>query len=697
MGLKNIHLKKAYSSDFDDVLTDFYIPSLKESIEYCRLAGFFSSTSLAIAARGIVGLIKNGGIMRLIVSPKLSEKDVKAIVDAYEKPEKYIEKKMLRELDKLEDEFVKDHVSALGWMVANEKLEIKIALAYDDKGVPLTYENMQESGLFHQKVGIFRDSDGNTITFSGSINETATGWLRHIEEFKVFRSWEKSEEEYVRDDVSKFERFWENRSPRVKIMEVPYAVKKKLIEIAPPDIEEINLQRLYKAPKITLWDNQTNAISAWLRNDLKGIFEMATGTGKTFAALGCLNKILGRSRKLLIIVTCPFQHLTQQWKEKINEFGITCDDLIISDSSNPSWKDELADSLIDIQLGHKNKIITLTTHNTFSSSDFIRIVTENKDNFDIFLIADEVHGLGARKRRRGLREEYNMRLGLSATPKRWFDTVGTNVIYDYFNGTVYEFGLDKAINTINPATGETYLAPYRYIPKFVSLTTEELEKYVDKTRLIASKFNQASSDDEKDEFLEILLFERANIVKNAVEKYEALEEILDNLGSSIRWTIIYCSPQQIDRVMEILNKRGLIIHRFTMEEGTTPNKRYGGLTERQFILQKFAKGEYQVLVAMKCLDEGVDVPPARTAILMASSGNPREYVQRIGRVIRRYHGKSEATIYDIVVLPSFKGLPPVLRNVEQRIFKKELERYKEIAEIAINNAEALSLIYKVNH
>ena len=248
MSLKDLMLKKAYSSDTDDILHDFYISALKEAVEYDRLAGFFSSTSLAIAAKGIIGLIKNDGRMRLIISPKIDKKDLEAIKEAHSNPEKYIEEKMLKELEKLEDEFIRDHVFALAWMVANRKLDIKVAIAYDDKGNLLSYEDIQQYGIFHQKVGILKDREGNIITFSGSINETAAAWLGNIEEFKVFRSWEPAEKEYLREDISKFERYWKNESKKVQTIDIPYALKRKFIEIAPRSIDEINLEKWYKKP-----------------------------------------------------------------------------------------------------------------------------------------------------------------------------------------------------------------------------------------------------------------------------------------------------------------------------------------------------------------------------------------------------------------------------------------------------------------
>jgi len=696
LSLRLIPFKKSYSSDYDDILFDFYIPALEASVQYDRLAGFFSSTSLAVAARGILGLVKNNGVLRLIVSPKLSARDIEVMIDSSTSPEKYIEEKMLQDLENLENQFIRDHVYALGWLMANSRLQVKVGIVYGTNKAPLNYKEIQQCGLFHQKVGILRDKEGNTVTFSGSVNESATGWLENIEEFKVFRSWEASEREYVDTDVQKFERFWNDLSTKVRVIDIPSAVRNKLIELAPSDFDTIGLEKWYsssrKAKKVRLLPHQQNAIELWWINNRRGIFEMATGVGKTYAALGCLRRLLLSQSKLLAIITCPYHHLVVQWKREIDRFGINVDKIIVADSTNPSWKKALTDSMIDIVLGYHSKVLVLTTHVTFSSRSFCEIIERNKANISILVIGDEVHGLGAFKSRQGLLEGYNYRLGLSATPKRWFDSLGTQLLYEYFGDTVYEFGLREAVSTINPATGETYLTPYRYIPKFVSLTEEELVEYMKLTRAIASKISSSGDGIVIDEHVERFLYARANVVKNAIEKYRMLEEILEELGKSLRWTLIYCSPQQIDRVMKMLNKRRIVAHRFTMDEGVVPEDRYGGRSEREFILEKFAAGDYQVLVAMRCLDEGVDVPQARVAILMSSSGNPREYTQRIGRVLRRYPGKNEATVYDIIVKPSLGKIPPELKKIEERIFKKELLRYREIAKIAMNNAAALLVI-----
>jgi hypothetical protein len=239
MNLKDLDLKKAYDSDVDDVLNDFYIPALSNSIRYKRLAGFFSSSSLAVAAKGISRFISNGGYMELICSAKLRKSDVEAIKEAYENPTKVIEKMMLEDLNSLENEFIRDHVRALGWMIANNTLEIKVAVVIDESSKPIDEEKIEKYGIFHQKVGILEDENGDNIAFSGSDNESATAWEENIEEFKVFRSWMEGEEPYLVADKEKFKKFWNGDARRTKVIDVPTAVKKKLIEMAPDNIEEV--------------------------------------------------------------------------------------------------------------------------------------------------------------------------------------------------------------------------------------------------------------------------------------------------------------------------------------------------------------------------------------------------------------------------------------------------------------------------
>jgi len=474
-----LSLKKAYSSDKDDILNDFYIPVLENSVDYCRLSGFFSSTSFAIAAKGIYGLIKNNGNMKMIISPQLNSDDLEAIKKAKIEPRKYIETKMLSEIDVFVDECIRDHVHALGWMIANNKLNMKVAILQNQNG---NIDNFKSYGIFHQKVGILKDIEGNIITFSGSINETASGWLENVEEFKVFCNWEVGEKQYVEADIKKFDDFWENRYSKTTTYDIPEAVRKKLIQISPKNKSSISLSRWYKesikmAKSIKLFQYQKDAINMWKENKCSGIFEMATGTGKTFTALGCVNFLFETQEKLVVIITCPYGHLLQQWKNEIHKFGLGTYKLIIADSSNSNWKNDLANKMIDHYLGHLDKMFILTTNSTFSSETFIEIMKDKNNKSSFLLIGDEVHGLGAYKISRSLQDFYDKRLGLSATPRRWFDDEGTKKIFDYFGDTVYEFTLEDAINTINPLTGQTYLTPYLYHPSFIKLVKSEIEQY----------------------------------------------------------------------------------------------------------------------------------------------------------------------------------------------------------------------------
>ncbi len=411
--------------------------------------------------------------MRLVVCPRFSRADAQTILVAKDNPEVYLTRYMLSELEELQEGFVKDHVSALGWMVANDQLEIRVCIPRNEPRQLDDFRNVDSWGIFHPKVGILQDREGNCVTFSGSINESASGWMHNSEEFKVFRSWEPVEKEYQQSDLSNFDRFWHGTSPTMKTMSIPAAVQQRLVQFAPDDIEKLALtrwtHRRSKASQkqVTLFDFQNEAVQAWLANEKRGIFEMATGTGKTFTALGCIEEAFASGVDGVVIAT-PFQHLSQQWAGEIEKFGLEHGDIIMADSSHPQWKNKFADALIDLDLGHKKRLLVLTTHASLSLADFNRIVIENRGRSRLLLIADEVHGLGAQKARLRLSEEYNARLGLSATPHRWFDDVGTANLMEYFGGVVYEFPLERAINSVNPATGATFLTPYRYELRFAS-------------------------------------------------------------------------------------------------------------------------------------------------------------------------------------------------------------------------------------
>lgn len=706
MSLRDLDIKKFYDSDSDDILNSFYVPALSVSSKYQRLAGFFSSSTLAIAARGIAGLIANKGKMELVCGAKLRKEDVEAILEGSRKPVDVIEHSALEDLQNLEnlyDELVSNHVKALGWMIANKLLEIKVAVVTTSTKKPLDYVEVIQTGVFHQKVGILEDGEGNRISFSGSDNESAAAWLSNIEEFKVFCSWDGAEKKYLEADCIKFSKFWHGKAKRVEILDVPNAVRKKLIEIAPDHIERLILdERIFKKRKkkkeIQLWNHQVEAIEKWLKNDKRCIFEMATGTGKTFAALGCVKRLMSEEKKLVTVIACPYNHLIKQWENNVNEFKLNIDSIVV-DSSNPRWKGGLIDCVRDMNNDVRDKLIVFTTHDTFYSKDFIDIIERCRNR--LFLIGDEVHEMGSEERKKGLIEKYQYRLGLSATPSRWFDPEGTSELLSYFNikkeDDIFSFPLEKAIKTINPVTGKTYLTPYEYRPYFVELNDEELEEYQRQTQKIARAYYICRNKQDKWNYFRLLCIKRQEIVKNAINKYEVLKVVLDDIDE-LAHCLIYCSPEQIGTVQKILNSKGIIQHRFTQKEDIKPDERYGGISERDYLLKKFAEGSYRVLVAMKCLDEGIDVPQAKIGIILASTGNPRQYIQRRGRLLRRFPGKDKAVIYDFIVVPLLaRGVMTELIELERKILARELERYEEFGRISTNYIDCVKKIHNLEN
>jgi superfamily II DNA or RNA helicase len=697
--LKDVALRDTYDSDSDDTLGEFFIPVLGAATKYHRLAGFFSSSVLAVAARGMSRFIRNGGKMELLCCARLTKRDVEAISGAVVDPNRIISESSIRELSTLEDAFVRDHVAALAWMVANGRLEIKVALVLDENGVPLDSTAVDDEALFHQKVGILEDAEGNSLSFSGSDNESAKGWMRHVEEFKVFRAWEPAERHYYDSDVRKFEKFWKGAGERTLVLDIPEALRKKLIDLAPSDVSSLNLEKWSARTRnntraVRLWPHQLEAVDKWVAHDKRGIFAMATGTGKTQAALECLRRTLTESSSLLTVLAMPYSHLLRQWESEYERSGIQVPSVVV-DSSNQDWRNQVADRLLDLENGSLKSLIIFTTHDSLGAIPLQKLLGERKiPQIKRLLIVDEVHGVGSQERRHGLLNSYDYRLGLSATPERYFDEEGSAVIAEFFGGEIYAFSLRQAIDTRNPATGESFLTPYIYRPRTTELTPTELQKYSQLTDHISRLYHPAQKDPELEKTLLRLYFNRQDILNNAASKLPALESILREL-SPVQHCLIYCSPQQKVPIQRLLNRLGIAQHKFTLEEGVTPSEKYGGISEREFLLQEFTRGTYQALVAMKCLDEGVDVPQAAIGILVSSTGNPREFIQRRGRLLRRFPGKDRAVIYDLIcVVPRDKAAGQgTYGEEESKIRRKETARYLEFARDATNSVDCLNLLY----
>lgn len=677
MSLKDVNIKIKYDSDEDDILNDFYIPVLSEATEYYRLSGFFNSSSLAASACGLEGFIKNNGKMKLITSVFFSEDDLKRINEAEENPLRIIEENFINDFNNISNEFVKDHLAALGWMIANDYLEIKVAYPKD------------LNSLFHPKVGILKDSDSNILSFSGSDNETKSGWLNNIEEFKVFASWKSGHPEIIDSDLNSFYKYWQDYANKVTVIEIPKAIKKDIIKLAPRDFDELSFHDLPSLNDIQVTKNkderklrfyQQDALNSWFDNNCNGIFELATGTGKTFTALKCLERLY-KQEDIVCVIACPLIYLVEQWAKDIKKFPLF-DNVHKIYGANSNWKKELNNFLFNLDLGVLDNGIIVTTHNTFSNESFINSLKGCGKK--LCIIVDEMHHLSTDKFSEGLKSvNYDYRLGLSATPSVYMNEEGTEFLMDYFGGIVSSFTIDDALTNIDPETGEYYLAEYNYYPIRIELSQNEMEEYnklSNRIRIEYFKDTQESRDN-----LITLLNQRRQILKNAEQKDEKLIEILSKYDD-IDHLIIFTTHHQKERVLKMLGDENISRHEFTSNVGTKNIKEIG-MSEREFLIDKFDKGDLKALVAIKCLDEGVDVPSADKVIIMSSSTNPREYVQRRGRVLRKHPNKGVATIFDMVVLPEDDGI-----NTIDSIKKAEIKKLYDFIGSAKNKRECYKIL-----
>jgi superfamily II DNA or RNA helicase len=571
----------------------------------------------------------------------------------------------------------RDTRTALAWMVADEVLTFKLALP----------RNKLESGDFHDKFGVFTDPNGDQVGFNGSYNDSVQG-TRNYESIKIFCSWEPAFAPLVQADVQRFERLWNNHDRNVRVFDLPAAAREQIVRLrddqrpyAEPEwlrLKMIQDQRpIYREPRpelpanVTLRDYQITAIDAWFEHDCRGLLEMATGTGKTITALAASARLFEREGHLALVVAVPYQHLVDQWAQETRAFGYSP---VLAYQSKTRWLNELSQQIMDYNAGYRRSISVIVTHSTFARTEFQRALGRLKGQ--VMLIADEAHHLGAEQQRQSYPAHVPFRLALSATPDRWFDDAGTAALRDYFGETVFSFTLEQAIGVS--------LTPYYYHPHRVALTDEEMERYAELSAKIARLAHNDNADAQ--EALRMLLIKRADLLNNAANKLTELDRLIDD-PDEIAHTLFYCAPGQIDDTLRLLGiEKGVRVHRFTAEEDAKT---------RQRLLDQFADGQLQGLVAMKCLDEGVDVPTTQTAYFLASSGNPREFIQRRGRVLRRSPGKRHAVLHDLVTIPAEAGRGTANFDVERSIIRHELQRIKEFAEPALNKHKALDVIWDI--
>lgn len=660
---------------------------------YRRAAGYFTSAGLALAARGVASLASRRGKMKLVVSPHLEPADVEALQAATSNPAAALRAIAARSLADIEDALVKDRLNALAWLAAAGLLEIKLALRLDARGG-------FARGIFHEKVGIFTDRDGNHVAFSGSSNETAGGLVENFESIKVFCSW-RDQEGRVLEEVENFEALWNDSTPGLRIMEFSEAGKELLERFRdldkPPaglsldQVKDPGPQTAFSPPQsFELRPYQIDAIRAWSKAGGKGIFAMATGSGKTLTALTLASKVAEKNRPLVLIVVCPYINLCRQWLREMATFGLQP---VACFEGKDRWQAELEEGYQRLSVGLSQVHAIVVTNATFQSESFQarirpRVATSSVHHL---LIADEVHNLGAERMRESLPEGIALRLGLSATPERHYDPVGTKAVLDYFGDIIYEYPLSLAI-----ADGR--LCRYRYHPIPVELTETETDEYEELTAKLA-KFFTKGDDSEMQQVAMRLLIKRARLLAGAENKLVALDRVIASLPEPPKKALFYCGDgrttdaitdeevRQIQAVSRLLGERhSLRVRNFTFRESTE---------EREEILRDLTSGFLDGVVAIRCLDEGIDLPDLRMGFLLASSTNPRQFVQRRGRLLRNSPGKNRAIIYDFFVQPPDLGgkLDDNGFNMERSFFQRELSRIVEFCRMAENGPEALHSLH----
>lgn len=673
--LRDLTLKSVYDSSEHNLASDLFVPLLKEAIEYRRGVGFFTSGWLREAAEGLIPFAERGGRAYFVTSPHLEKKDWEALQLADRaKRDAAVYDFVHRGVGALEFTLREDTAAALAWLVVDGVLTFKFAIPKN------------QVGDYHDKVGIVTDMTGEKVVFHGSLNDSPHGLLNG-ESFSIFRSWEPGQQEYVHDHAERFERLWNDENDFFWVYDMTEAIREGLARLRrhhprPYSLPQRSVQGsgIRVPPEVRLYPFQQEGVNNWLAAGGRGMFEMATGTGKTFTSLAAAATLHRQLGNLAVIVSAPFNHLVDQWMGEAKQFGfipIPCRD------SSRDWVPLVRSRIPDFNIGGRRSLFLVTTHKTGSERTFTHLIRNLQGH--VLYIGDEVHYLGSPRYRRGLLETYRYRIGLSATPDRWFDPGGTAHLRGYFGSTVVDMPLEKAIGR--------FLTPYRYHPHLVSLTPEEMGDFNELSLKIVQQMASARrrnrNQRQENSLLEHYLRQRAALVAGASNKLLVLRRLLEarirEAGhENIRHAIVYCAPGQTRTVVRLLADLGLRAHEFVYN---VPN------VDRTRILEQFDAGDLQVLVAIKCLDEGVNIPATREVYFVSSTSNPREFVQRRGRVLRKHPGKERAILHDLVVVPPRRSFATETEEMDKVLLRKEMPRVAEFCSVADNEFEARDVLF----
>lgn len=704
--LKDVKFKHSYSSGYDEP-KEFFTEALIESSAFDLGLGFFSSSGIRSLAYGFALFIANGGKMRVIINHILSKEDKQAIENGQKHLIEDFECRVLSDIDKLTKTLSKEDehfFRCLSYLISIDRIEFIATIS-------------TKGGLGHDKYGVFTDEKGCKVAFIGSANFSQSALELNGETITVFTS--PDDNKRIAEYQTLFDRSWENDTPHllhIPIDNVKTIICEKFPKIAIEELldNSVNLRtdnsysNTYIKPlsqrlldKIELKEQeprfpfpeersiQINAYNAWISNGKKGVFAMATGSGKTVTALNCLRKQYKENGYYKAIIVVPTQALAVQWEKEAKAFNFQN---IISTHTDKDWKNTLSRYTTRSLLDQSKSIIIITTYATFNRKDIQQFINKVKGLETFMYVADEAHNIGSPSSLKHLPHNIQWRIGLSATPERIYDDIGSEKLYEFFNSRPPEYTYRY---TMKQAIEENILCHYNYYPIFVELTDSEMEEYeYISTQL--RKFIDSDTGKYRPE-AEKLLLKRKRIIHKAENKKVAISNLLEDLKQKrkLDYTFVFVpegyEPDYSERDSYNIDQEDIhIIDEYAQmfkDQGYSYHKYISGLDDAPGILKSFAEGDIQILLSMKCLDEGVDIPRAEHAIFCSSTGNPRQFVQRRGRVLRKSKGKDKAKIWDLIVTP-----PNVMNDsigIERNMFISEVKRIVNFAALADNQIDIL--------
>ena len=699
----------------------FFNDCLENSKEFDLQLGYFSSATISVLAEGFATFISNGGKMRLVINHIVSEEDKEAIskgihggvIDCFDLTN-------FEALRQTFDEYQQQFFECLAFLIYNKRIDIRIIKPRNKKGIA------------HTKSGQFRDGDSIT-SFTGSANFTISGLFNNLEEITISRSdsVDKMVQKKIASQREEFDSIMSGKKRNIEYLSPENLISAIQTNYGDKDIEELldvekklrkikedrrikerleqsdlvcddlNIEPQFPYPSGPR-DYQKRAFENWKSNGQKGLFAMATGTGKTITSLNCLFEIYQRKGYYKAIILVPTITLVNQWEQECRKFRFS--NITKVYSKNLTWRDEIERILFNEKYRTDREpevsYIIISTYASYSREKVFKVLN-GFDKRRLLMIADECHNMGSGSLVKRLKEiPYLRRIGLSATPERQFDDEGNKKLNKFFGSEehyTYEYSMEEAIHN-------GVLCKYMYYPHVVRLTPDEMSAYVEISEKIAKYFNyNTETFDHIDDILKMKLLERKRIIHKAVNKLDIFKSIIKKRfeeKGNLKYSLIYVpegnkpdyvgAQDDFDRNenVEDDNDAEHLINIYTqavteVDDHVTVRKFVSGQKDRDEILYDFAEGKLQVLTSMKCLDEGVDVPRSELAIFCSSTGNPRQFIQRRGRVLRTHPDKKMAELHDLVVFPEINPYSDSYR-MEQSLVRDELQRVRNFANLSEN-------------